>query len=570
MFGSEVPAAQSSTSSPAVSAPPPSLQNQELEPGSHPVARRALDALGVYVLVVGAWATWASLRNEVNLFDEGLILTNANLILGGQAPHRDFYTNYPPGIFLMVAGLWKLFGISGALPRLLGVLLHLIISVLGGRIAGRIAGRSFSTLACGTILLAMSALGVAPYAWVAAMAMSFAALEIFLSLSPGRSKVLFLLCGAAWGGIGCLRHDLFIYLCLTLAAIGLVWAVQNRAWPGHAFRVRLGWIVLGAAIPLILVWAPVIARAGLRQVLDDLWLDQVRWVLPARKLPMPSLLSLTPITPWSFRLPAFAAELLPSAVLLLLVAPVCAVLGIILAKNRSLRARTALGGCAALAIAALPQALGRTDLHHAIYSLPPALTIGVALAERIVTRRQTNWRRIAAGNVALLLLLFPLRGLLRPISEIKLWLPPMKERLVASNAIAQERQITLNFIAQNTKPGEGIFVGNRQHRLVTFNDVGLYYLADRPGVTRYLQFDPNLVTRLKVQKQIADDLEVKQVKTIVLLQGGYWAEPNASRRLGASWLDDYLKAHYDIVGAGGNYLWLRRKGHPLETPLQMP
>ena len=55
------------------------------------------------------------------------------------------------------------------------------------------------------------------------------------------------------------------------------------------------------------------------------------------------------------------------------------------------------------------------------------------------------------------------------------------------------------------------------------------------------------------------DLEAKQTKVAVLFRGGYEAEPNESRRLGSSLLDEYLAGHYQLIGGSKEYLWLRRK-----------
>src|SRR5437868_12960544 len=97
------------------------------------LARTFLTATGIALTIAGIRATWARLHDHLTIFDEGLLLTNANALLAGQVPYRDFYTLYPPGVFLIIAGLWKVFGISGMIPRLFGVFLHLLTGLLAGR-----------------------------------------------------------------------------------------------------------------------------------------------------------------------------------------------------------------------------------------------------------------------------------------------------------------------------------------------------------------------------------------------------------------------------------------------------
>ena len=53
-----------------------------------------------------------------NVYDEGLVLTAAMRVALGQIPHRDFYTNYGPAQFYILAGLFNAFGTSILVERL--------------------------------------------------------------------------------------------------------------------------------------------------------------------------------------------------------------------------------------------------------------------------------------------------------------------------------------------------------------------------------------------------------------------------------------------------------------------
>jgi hypothetical protein len=121
------------------------------------------------------------------------------------------------------------------------------------------------------------------------------------------------------------------------------------------------------------------------------------------------------------------------------------------------------------------------------------------------------------------------------------------------------RRDVLAFIATNTRPGEPIFVGNNQHLRANFNDLTLYYLAQRPGATRYLQFDPGQVTRAEVQQEMIAQLEARRPTVAVLLEGGYSPEPNESIHPGSSLLDEYVASHYEVVDSSGVYRMMLRK-----------
>lgn len=49
-------------------------------------------------------------------------------------------------------------------------------------------------------------------------------------------------------------------------------------------------------------------------------------------------------------------------------------------------------------------------------------------------------------------------------------------------------------------------MGLSDHRRIYVGEMDLYYLADRPGATRVMQFDPNMVNREDVQRQMAAEI----------------------------------------------------------------
>ena len=283
-------------------------------------------------------------------------------------------------------------------------------------------------------------------------------------------------------------------------------------------------------------------------------------MLPARTLPLPSLLALVRPEAWPLPLPAVLADWYPGAAALALLGPLLLVAGLVRSGPWGIRDRTALLLTGALTLAVLPQMLGRSDQEHCIYTVAPGLTIAAALIEAAARRPRPTWGRTCAMLVAVLVLWLPVRGLVPSFADLgALSLPSLGGRLAGLPAtdLVSRREI-LAVLAKNTRPGEGIFVGNEQHRQVSWNDVSLYYLADRPGVTRYLQFDPNIVTRADVQRQMARDIERMQVRIAVLYQGGYRPERNQSALPGSDLLDRYLRSHYEVVAESGPYAILSR------------
>ena len=103
--------------------------------------RGVLDASGAALLATGVWVlVRVFFHAPIEAFDEGVLLTGSMLVLQGKSIYRDFYTNYPPGIFLTISALWRLFGVTPLALRFLGLGIHVGLSLVAGRLAGRAGG----------------------------------------------------------------------------------------------------------------------------------------------------------------------------------------------------------------------------------------------------------------------------------------------------------------------------------------------------------------------------------------------------------------------------------------------
>jgi hypothetical protein len=124
--------------------------------------------------------------------------------------------------------------------------------------------------------------------------------------------------------------------------------------------------------------------------------------------------------------------------------------------------------------------------------------------------------------------------------------------------VSAERERLAKFIANMTRPHEPVFIGCKSHRRVIVSVMDLYYLAHRPGATRYMQFDPGLVTEASKQQEMADELERTQARLVLRFTGCYWNEPNPSSIEGASLLDEYLDSTYVKAGKVDKFdVWFR-------------
>jgi hypothetical protein len=529
----------------------------------------ALAGLGLLALARAVPATLVGFYRHIGAYDEGVLLTGAHLVLRGEVPYRDFYSNYPPGIFLLLAGLFKLFGVSVAVERTLGFVLHLIIAALAGRIAGRQLGQPVSLVIVGLVATWLVILGVPSYAWLTGLALALLACELWTwAYARGRASG-YVLTGAALGVLSWFRHDLFIYFSLALGGAGAVWAGLALRRGDRAPLMSALWTALGAVLVASLLWVPVFALAGFRQVAADLYLDQVRHTMPARVLPLPSLFALAPPVGFPYPLPLFLRQPFAAAVMLTFLGPVLAIAAILLPRFSGLRERTTMLWPAALSLAVLPQMLGRTDIYHAVFAVTPAL---IAAAVWLLGGPARPWRPLlACALVALgaVLAFLPIRVKTAvAVADAPAETPAALSRAGRTPVDAAHQRI-VSFVQKYTGPDDPIYVGLTDHRHTYDNDMSVYFLADRVGATRYMQFDPGLANREDVQRAMIAELEQRQPKVAILGSPNKREEQNDSRTEGSRVLDRYLRSHYETKRQAGKFmLMLRKPATPKGAPAQ--
>lgn len=529
-------------------------------------ASRALDLAGA-VLTATSAVLLARLyfRAPIQTFDEGVLLTGAMLVGRGQALYRDFYSNYPPGIFWTIAGLWKVFGTSPVVLRVLGAVLHAGLAALAGRIAGRAAGRRFSMLAAGLVLSWLLRLGTVPYAWLAGLLAAFVFVERLGGATEAGGLGRWLSAGAALGAVSVLRHDLFVYLAMGLVPVAGARALFAGAGGLRRELLRRAGALVAAALSVsAVVWVPTVARAGIVTVAHDLVIDQVRFVMPSRGLPFPDLFALRS-TPFGLLLPTLACQVFEGAVALTVAGPVLVALALLAVRRREGRTDSGLVLLGVLAVAVLPQLLGRTDLYHALFTVAPALVAGAVLAELVATGPRV--RLAPALGVAACLslpLAIALPGLFRVRPSVPAPDQPQRYGGLPEESLElwSARREVLSFVAQHGRAGDPLFVGQVDHRHALLSEIDLYFLADRTGATRYMQFDPGLTGREDVQEQMVRDLERSRPVAVVLSRRTLFLEAKAEGEAGAGLLDGYLRSRYRLAGTADPYLLLLRRDGP--------
>jgi len=518
------------------------------------VTTLAFEVLGWILVLMSARKLAYGVHAPLIPFDDGILLTGSMLVADGHVPYRDFYSCYGPGIFLTIAALWKVVGASALAARGLGCALQLAIAALSGSLAGRLTGRRFSALAAGLVAVWLSMLAPSPYAWLAALALALAAASCLCAAVSAPSRGRWLAAGALLGMTGWYRPDFTAYLAVALLAAATIARLAPREPRRRSWRDLLAAsspALLGLLAASLPVWGPTIWLSG-AQPLYDLFIDQLR-IRPARVLPGPPLFE--SVNTGTLVLPAFLARPDAGAFAVACAGPLLAALLAVAGRRLGVASPTAAVVVGAIAAAVMPQMLGRSDLTHCLYTVAPALVLVAGCAQALV--------RLGAASCLAASCLVACAFL--PARDLKPALPGSP--LFSTRAFPRYGGIpeqdpgllaVARFLSENTSPDETIFVGLSDHTRTPLSYLLLYFVADRRGGTRYLQFEPNLTNREDVQRRMVADLEAHRTRWAVLFSGwAGWVEPNESVRPGSTTLDRYLSERYEPVARFG-YFEVRR------------
>lgn len=478
-----------------------------------------------------------TILRRVDPFDEGIALQAARRVMQGELPYRDFLWPYGPAHPYLLAGLFKLFGVSLLDWRILRVLSDAASALAVFVLARRLAGQPLALVAW---LAAACAFAQPTSANPAAEAYAFVLWALVAVTGPGVLGVGGLVSGgvltvlaAAW------RPDFAAF-----AVVASVVALLVRPGPRLRRLAIWGGVVVGG---LLLVFVPFAIAAGPHTLYEGLIGNSARegsyWRLP---FPIHYRGALPLWPPW--HLAKHAKDVLVFYVPLLLV------IGLALGAAAALWRRRGLA-VAALGVGGLAYLLSRTDDLH---TAPLLGVVVVLLAGAGAWLIESRHARLAALPLVLLGLL-TLYGLSNRVSALVI--PPKLAPIhvdvadgveeTPANAAALDRVVPL--VRRLVPPGGDIYVAPRRSDLVRLNDPMLYVLTERNNP---LNRDHGLLTSPASQTWIVGILRRTHPKVIIRWTDPISSQPEPNKRgrsSGSHILDRYINANYRLLQRDGFY-----------------
>ncbi len=475
--------------------------------------RHRIDA--VLWLLAAALAAFTILR-EIGPHDEGLMLQGASRVAQGEWPYRDFWANYPPGQFVVLAALQKVFGASLLPWRVLNVIVAATVSVLAFRLVAREVGERVGLLAWFAVAGAM-AWPVTPGPNATALAFGLGA----LLAAPRRPLVAGALAGAAvW-----VRVEIGV-----ACALGVLIAWPGLEPPGREALQRFG---AAFAVVVVVLWAPFVIAGG-----ADAGHDLVGFLGQQHLQRLPLWVDPHTLKPDTVLEAGFPIALLAMAVVWM----------VWVAIRRPPRVLLA---TLALVLVGVAYLLGRADPFHLV-----PLSVALAIALAVPGRR---WLLVGVALIAL-------HGLDRRGGQ---FLHPPAQAAVPGGvgdgvnttpADAAALRGLVPYVRGLTPHGGPVFVAVPRYDRVHVGDPLLNVILRRPNPTRYDVVQPGIVTRATVQREMIRELADTNVVVVWHDPRATATEPNgSSRSSGVTVLQRYLAQRFRPVRRFGDYEVLRRR-----------
>jgi len=517
-------------------------------------------------------------------YDEGLVLTAAMRVAAGQVPHRDFYANYGPAQFYILAGLFKLFGESILVERLFDLFIKALLVTSVYAIASSYCRRSVAALTSVVTVLWLFGLNVlAGNAQIPVSLLnvigSALILPVFLrSVSTRRMFAA----GTVAGVAALFRYDTGVALLgIQVCTIAIAIYFRDPSSRLRAFASTLWPYLIAFAVVTLPPALYYLSVAPLHAFVHDIILYPSKYYHRGRDLPFPGI-ALKGLENFEIYLPIAAAVIS----LYVAVAPRLGARG-----NKAFSVQRISGEqqwhgflvtFGLLAVVMYLKGFVRVSLAHMYLSIVPSLLLIAVLFQHRLTFPRLG--RIPIMCLVWLSVLAATWSALHETKSLYLLHVFVPESILPSSRQApteiqtawcritnpltrgfcflpgDDRIQTIEFIDSHTRPDQKLYVGVTKHDRIYANDNVIYFGTQRLPATRWSHFDPFLQNSYEIQTEMVHELEVNAPPYIVLdSEFDLVREPNdSSKSTGVILLDEYLQTKYQHIETfGAMSIWQR-------------
>lgn len=457
-----------------------------------------------------------TLQYGFGLIDEGESLHNAQRILKGDLPYRNFFAVFPPLDNYYYAGIMKLFGTSIIAPRIISTLIF-SLAVLGMYL---LAGPVSAVLLIFADISPDRLFFFAPIFW---------AIYLFVH------KKSYFFAGLLLGLISWFRIDIPATFFISLVLLGIL----TKRKP-----LFLGILTLGYTLPILglFIW---LVHFNIVELFIHQGVTQALLVTKLMELPVLSPLKML-VSPLSLK---SAYNIFTSLYFYLLISSLFAGLFWCI-KNRNLVAAIFLIS----GLMTLPYITGRTDIGHMVKG---GMYLFVLLG--IWTNSSTLWLKQLSRLISVLLVM---AGIAQTA-----WMVKFNDTALKINGYVL--RVNSSYVPGTTLPSARTLKSaveflqtspQNQPVLAVPYMAGLYYLADRPSSTKYNNILGGEVATVKDQTDFINQVEKNAVTTVVYDPKDNYPDSGLELKTYNPLIHQYIINTYQVVSTSPEgWLFMKRK-----------
>jgi 4-amino-4-deoxy-L-arabinose transferase-like glycosyltransferase len=549
------------------------------EPGARPPAgarrwSQWAEPLAISIIALAfLLALRALLHNAGPPMEEGFMLAFPERFLEGDIPNKDFLHLYGPGSIWVLAGWYKVFGVTLLSERMFGLLQEVGIAY-GVYFLARRWGRTTGVIAALiSVIFIIEPHGLTALAWPGAVALGlFGLVAAAASREAGddrRSRRFAVLAGVLAGFAVLFRIDIVAAVAFGSVAIG--WGAGRVGYKRFAAGLGIG------LFPFVIHGA----MAGPGNAFRGMVIDPIFNLRGGRNLPIPppwghfdsEVQNVAEFVRISWPIPNLEAPAQLSLWWFLLLGSTAAnvIIGVrAVRRDRvSLRPRVFLGS-ACFAAGLVFQAFQRADNTHIAWAACVTMALlPVGIVEIVKAKRpDLGLRRIGlivgVSFIAALTLLIP-NYTTRAYTELAVQTVGIHTKF-RGNKIENRGRIfyygrkdyaraankALKKVEEIAEPGDRLISAPLNLRVIPLNESFFYYLLPQlePG-TYYIEMDPGVSNAR--DSGLAD--EIRKADVLVLTTAwAYFSEPNASTNfIGPKEPNDVVRKQFCLIERYGPY-----------------
>ena len=251
----------------------------------------AVQKYQLLVFVISAVCLALGMDLRLSVYDEGVILTGAMRVAAGEIPHSDFYANYGPAQFYLIAALFKVFGQYALIERAYDVLVRAAIVAVGYGLIATVTRTSIAlagAVICGLWLFSIPFYG---YPILPVVLLSLVSAALVLPALAGHISTRRLVAAGATVGLTALfRYDVGFFVFAALGAVlGFSGALRSGNLRHALAEVKnlLAPYLAGTCIVFLPVAVCYLAVASITPFIHDIVSYPVHYYARMRSLPFP-------------------------------------------------------------------------------------------------------------------------------------------------------------------------------------------------------------------------------------------------------------------------------------------